>query len=179
MVHQNLFIYIKKPLNYVSDAPKKRKTTKSPYTNQSTFHGSDNDATRNNPTGVENKNIKNTYQNNENNGGDKNQQANEFENNNNLPKEFPHLNSDFKYERRQDDESKPVKKNGIIKGNARPPVSQKKDVVWFEEYHSFSLRASIDNRFRIRHAPIPAEGSPWPLPQFYRPESKQFIILNP
>lgn len=68
------------------------------------------------------------------------------------------------------------KKKTFSRGKSRPDVKQREEVQWFEEYHSFSLKASIDNRFRIRYAPIPREGSPWPQPQFYKPESKQFVI---
>ena len=60
----------------------------------------------------------------------------------------------------------------------RPDMSARKDVIWFPEYHGYSLRASVDNRFRIKHAPIPADGSPWPMPQFYSSERARFYI-NP
>lgn len=55
----------------------------------------------------------------------------------------------------------------------RPPPEARHEVEWFEEYHQFSLRASVDLRLRIRHAPIPMAGSPWPMPQKYRPSRSQ------
>ena len=61
---------------------------------------------------------------------------------------------------------------------SRPDVSMRKDVIWYSEYHSYSLRASIDDRFRIRYAPIPAPGTPWPKPQFYNSEHTVYFV-NP
>jgi hypothetical protein len=70
-----------------------------------------------------------------------------------------------------------VKKPKVIpKSKTRPDIASRKDVIWMEEYHGYSLRASVDNRFRIRYAPIPSSGAPWPLPQFYTPEAIQFQL---
>ncbi len=50
-------------------------------------------------------------------------------------------------------------------------------VSWFEGSRTFALRASVDARLLIRHAPVPEQGSPWPLPQHYYPEPT-FFTLN-
>ena len=62
----------------------------------------------------------------------------------------------------------------------RPNVDQalKKSVEWFDDTQYYALRASTDTRFRVRHAPIPEPGSPWPMPQLYEPYNVSFRI-NP
>lgn len=39
------------------------------------------------------------------------------------------------------------------------------------------LKASSDMRFKVRHAPIPAQGSPWPMPRTYLPTRMTFGIV--
>ena len=58
----------------------------------------------------------------------------------------------------------------------RPKMEHKKQVDWFEDTHYYALKASPDNRFRIRASPIPQAGSPWPLPQLYRPSAAAYPI---
>ena len=58
----------------------------------------------------------------------------------------------------------------------RPRLEARSEVEWFEEYRQYALKASVDLRLRIRHAPIPLAGSPWPLPQEYQPARTQFRI---
>ena len=67
----------------------------------------------------------------------------------------------------------------VKKPKPRPDLSSRKDVIWFPEYHGYSLRASVDNRFRIRYAPLPGEGSPWPMPQSYHSEAAFVYLINP
>jgi hexosaminidase len=56
-------------------------------------------------------------------------------------------------------------------------LQAKKTVDWSYDTLSFYLRASSDMRFRIRHAPVPAFGSPWPMPQVYNPRSTIYRIF--
>ena len=58
----------------------------------------------------------------------------------------------------------------------RPPLQGRKNIDWYEESHSFALKASVDSRLLIRHAPIPLAGSPWPMPQHYDPDKRQFLL---
>ena len=67
----------------------------------------------------------------------------------------------------------------IAKPKRRPDLTSRKDVMWFPEYHGYSLRASVDNRFRIRYAPLPGEGTPWPMPQSYKSETAFVYLVNP
>src|SRR6218665_814382 len=46
-------------------------------------------------------------------------------------------------------------------------MSAKKFVQWFEDSMAYGLNSTYDYRFKLRHAPIPAAGSPWPMPQSY------------
>jgi hypothetical protein len=39
------------------------------------------------------------------------------------------------------------------------------------------IQASADMRFKVRHAPIPASGSPWPMPRTYLPTRTLFRIV--
>lgn len=39
------------------------------------------------------------------------------------------------------------------------------------------MQASADMRFKIRHAPIPASGSPWPMPRTYLPTKTTFRVI--
>lgn len=71
-----------------------------------------------------------------------------------------------------------VRKPGVTAPPAKPSGDMKKHVSWFEGSRTYAFRASPDTRLLIRHAPIPAQGSPWPLPQHYYPEDAVFM-LNP
>jgi hypothetical protein len=42
---------------------------------------------------------------------------------------------------------------------------------------SFAIQASSDMRFKIRHAPVPAYGSPWPMPKTYLPMKTTFRVI--
>ena len=68
------------------------------------------------------------------------------------------------------------KKKGFATAPSRPNLSNKKEVEWLEEYHGYSLKASVDDRFRIRHAPIPTSGAPWPMPQLYRVQRPVYLF---
>jgi hypothetical protein len=61
-------------------------------------------------------------------------------------------------------------------GDPGPKLSAKKEVQWNEDTHYYALKASTDTRFRVRHAPIPAKGTPWPLPQLYNSEETVFPV---
>ena len=70
----------------------------------------------------------------------------------------------------------PKQKTKPVKGPARPHPSQRKNVIWSEESQSYNLKLSADNQFRIGYAPLPEEGTPWPMPQFYTPGNKVYLI---
>ena len=61
---------------------------------------------------------------------------------------------------------------------SRVNVSLRKDVKWAYDSQYYALRVSLDTAFKIRQAPAPELGSPWPMPQLYNPSNKTFII-NP
>ncbi|ELU11062.1 hypothetical protein CAPTEDRAFT_228468 [Capitella teleta] len=61
-------------------------------------------------------------------------------------------------------------------GDPGPKLSAKKEVTWHEDTHYYALKASSDTRFRVRHAPIPGKGTPWPLPQLYNSEAIVFPV---
>ena len=69
-----------------------------------------------------------------------------------------------------------VRKPGVTAPPSRPKMDMKKHVSWFEGSRMYAFRASPDTRLLIRHAPIPAAGSPWPLPQHYYPEDAVFTL---
>ncbi len=58
----------------------------------------------------------------------------------------------------------------------RPSIKQKKQVGRYKGSRVFALSPSLNSHFPIRHAPIPRQGSPWPLPQHYYPENIVFTL---
>lgn len=58
----------------------------------------------------------------------------------------------------------------------RVDVDARKHVEWFDDTQYYALRSSPDSKFRIRHAPAPARGSPWPMPQVYQPTNVSFRV---
>lgn len=45
--------------------------------------------------------------------------------------------------------------------------SAKEQVMWFDDSLTYGLNATYDYRFKLRRAPLPRMGSPWPMPQSY------------
>ncbi len=66
--------------------------------------------------------------------------------------------------------------SGTPTAQPRPDDNQRRTVEWHEDSHYYALKASTDDRFRIRHMPIPEAGSPWPMPQHYQPTQQQFSL---
>lgn len=60
----------------------------------------------------------------------------------------------------------------------KPEYKSKFLVDWFGDIHSFALGSSSDQQFRVRHAPLPEAGSPWPMPQIYRPTDIVFHLSD-
>jgi hypothetical protein len=56
---------------------------------------------------------------------------------------------------------------------AHPHVdpSARKFVQWFDDSMGYALNSTYDYRFKLRYAPVPAAGSPWPMPQSYMPSN--------
>ena len=98
-------------------------------------------------------------------------------NNNNFRPDAPFDRSHNNYNNQANNNNN--KKQKIATAPPRPPEHARDTVDWFEEYRKYALRASVDLRFRIRHAPVPLDGSPWPLPQTYHPSPRQLIIHRP
>lgn len=63
---------------------------------------------------------------------------------------------------------------------AKPNVdpSARKDVMWFEDSQAYGLNATYDYRFKLRHAPIPRMGTPWPMPQSYLPSNVSHLVSS-
>lgn len=50
-------------------------------------------------------------------------------------------------------------------------ISAKKFVQWFDDTMAYALNSTYDYRFKLRYAPPPSAGSPWPMPQTYMPSN--------
>lgn len=61
---------------------------------------------------------------------------------------------------------------------AKPNVdpSARKHIMWFEDSMAYGLNATYDYRFKLRHAPIPRMGTPWPMPQSYLPSNISHLV---
>lgn len=59
----------------------------------------------------------------------------------------------------------------------RVDADVRKHVEWFDDTQYYALRSSPDSKFRIRYAPAPARGSPWPMPQVYQPTNVSFRVI--
>lgn len=78
----------------------------------------------------------------------------------------------------------PVDKNAgsesltTLPPTAKPNVdpSVRKHVMWFEDSQAYGLNATYDYRFKLRHAPIPRTGTPWPMPQSYLPSNISHLV---
>jgi hypothetical protein len=60
----------------------------------------------------------------------------------------------------------------------RVDVEVRKHVEWFDDTQYYALRSSPDSKFRIRYAPAPARGSPWPMPQVYQPTNVSYRVVT-
>ena len=60
----------------------------------------------------------------------------------------------------------------------RPEHGSKYLVDWFGDIHNFALSMSSDMQYRIRQSPLPEMGSPWPMPQIYRPNDIVFRLSD-
>lgn len=65
-------------------------------------------------------------------------------------------------------------RSSTVRSRVDPGI--KSQVEWYDDTQYYALKASSDTRFRIRHAPIPEAGSPWPMPQLYQPYNVSFRI---
>lgn len=84
---------------------------------------------------------------------------------------------------KRDDFANPVKskrigQRAVATPKPKPDHASKYAVDWFPEIRAFALGASSDLQLKIRHAPLPDSGSPWPLPQIYRPLDVVFHLGN-
>ena len=57
-------------------------------------------------------------------------------------------------------------------------LSLRKDVTWAHDSEYYALRLTLNNGFKIKQAPVPELGSPWPMPQLYNPSDETYIV-NP